>query len=258
MLRMYTVVLVVMGMWMSLVRYTYAQEVAPPVAAATAEAGDASAATSLTEVQKTQASGSDRKSLKKPEARKSKGRYRSDGSSGWCPRCWSPSTKTKVVQSQQIIEVLGRIGNKSAMPRLGEILKCRNEWLRCASVYAIGNIGGQEATPLLAECLKDASKVCEITIKTLSNLNDARAIPALIEVLRHPSTEVTEAAAQALVKLCDGTVDYGTDWMSWQSCGMSPVRNSLLLLLRTATQSEPVRTQVAAGAVRTIGPCTFR
>jgi HEAT repeat protein len=122
-----------------------------------------------------------------------------------------------VVQTQQIIEVLSRIEHPSALPALEKLVQDNNRWIRAAAVYAIGEIGGQKATPILIRSLEDPTcNVCEVAIQTLIKLNDPRAIPALIEALRNNDPRIVNMAANALVTLCEGAEDFGTDWMSWQ------------------------------------------
>ncbi len=125
--------------------------------------------------------------------------------------------QSDAVQGQQIVEVLGRIGHKSALPKLHELMQGDNVWLRSAAVFAIGKIGGKEAIPILLEGLRDpSSRVCEITVQVLVALGDLRAAPGLIDLLRSPDQDLAQSASQALVALTDGTEDHGMDWMSWQ------------------------------------------
>ena len=125
--------------------------------------------------------------------------------------------KAKVVQAQQIAEILGDIRDPRALPALEELLRSKNKWNRCAAVFAIAKISDKEATPKLVKCLEDPNRqVCEMTIRTLASLDDSRAIPGLIKVMRNSMGGLRVQAAAALVQLSGGTIDHGTDWMSWQ------------------------------------------
>jgi len=154
--------------------------------------------------------------LKKPKARKAREDVVRMGA-GAVPRLLEALENQDTVQGQQIVEVLGRIGHPAALPKLEQLMKGKNEWLRSAAVFAIGEIGGKESVPVLLDGLRDPScRVCEIAIRILVEIRDPRAIPGLIDLLRHSDKEVAQAASRGLVQLTDETRDYGMDWMSWQ------------------------------------------
>lgn len=154
--------------------------------------------------------------LKKPGAQRSREALVRVGP-GAVPLLLAALEKQDTIQSQQVVEVLGRIGHKAALPKLRELMVGNNQWLRSASVFAIGEIGGKEAVPILIEALKDPScRVREFAVRILAKLGDLRAVPALIDLLRSPDKELVQVVAESLVQLTDGTEDYGTDWMSWQ------------------------------------------
>lgn len=154
--------------------------------------------------------------LKKPDAKRSREALERIGA-GALPMLLAALEQGDTVQGQQVIEVLGRIGHKAALPKLRELMLGKNQWLRGASVFAIAEIGGKGAVPILLEALKDPScRVCEIAVRILVDLGDLRAAPGLIDLLRNPDPQLAQAASQGLVQLTDGMEDYGTDWMSWQ------------------------------------------
>jgi len=122
----------------------------------------------------------------------------------------------EVVQAQQIIEILGKFGDARALPRLMEMMKSDDNYIRSAAIYGIGKVGGKDAVPILtASLFEENCRVCEIAIETLVSLNDSRAIPGLIAMLQRPEPELVDRGAKALATFTGGSPDYGTDWMSW-------------------------------------------
>ncbi len=154
--------------------------------------------------------------LKQPNARVAKQRIRMMGKDA-VPSLAEALNEDEIVQSQQILELLGNIGDERVMPKLAELMHSENSWIRCAAVYAIGRIGGKNAIPILMSALHDENfRVCEISIETLASFNDLRAVPLLIELIQSPQPELAEKSAKALALLTNGSPDYGSDWMSWQ------------------------------------------
>ena len=154
--------------------------------------------------------------LKKPNARKAIRAIQKMGQEA-VPSLIESINPKEIVQTQQTVEVLGRLRDPRAMLKLHQLLKEKNEWIRSASIFAISKIGGKQSIPCLMQCLEDPSeRVCEMVIKSLGKVADDRAIPGLIEMLRHPSQNLAEDAHVALVQISKGTKDYGTDWVSWQ------------------------------------------
>lgn len=154
--------------------------------------------------------------LQQPNARLPKQRIRMMGKDA-VPSLVEALDETETVQAQQILELLGNIGDERVMPKLAELMHSENSWIRCAAVYAIGRIGGKNAIPLLMSALHDKNfRVCEISIETLASFNDLRAVPLLIELIQSPQPELAEKSAKALAMLTNGSPDYGSDWMSWQ------------------------------------------
>lgn len=154
--------------------------------------------------------------LQRPNARRAKQRIISLGAKA-VPDLLAALDEEKLVLTQQLIEVLGRIGDERALPHLTSFIQHPNHWYRCAAVYAIGQIGGKESTPILIDCLKDPNcRVCEIALESLVAIDDSRAIPGLIDCLRSPDRELVRIAAKGLAAFTKGAPDYGTDWTSWQ------------------------------------------
>jgi HEAT repeat protein len=135
--------------------------------------------------------------------------------------------ENEVVQAQQILELLGNIGDDRVMPKLAELMHSENAWIRCAAVYAIGRVGGRNAIPILIGALHDKNyRVCEISIETLASFDDLRVVPPLIELIQSLQPELAEKRPRPW-PVDPGSPYYGSDWMSWQLCYDTDSRRSL-------------------------------
>lgn len=92
-------------------------------------------------------------------------------------------------------EVLGRIGDKAALPALLQLSHDENPELRGAAVAALGKIGSPDAVPRLLECLQDRGRaryeekrVCDLAAESLEHIGTQEA-RAAVEAWRrgHPS-----------------------------------------------------------------------
>jgi HEAT repeat protein len=154
--------------------------------------------------------------LQKPNASQAKRRIIAMGQLA-VPTLVQKLHEANVGQGQQIIEVLGRIGDKRALPVLVDYVEDEDKWYRCSAVHAVGRIAKKEAVPLLTASLQDESQeVCINAIQMLGTLGEPGAIPHLIDLVRDPNPLVSQQAASALVKITNGAQDFGRDWLSWQ------------------------------------------
>jgi HEAT repeat protein len=133
-------------------------------------------------------------------------------------------------------EAMGRIGDRSAIKPLGDVLD-DEPWVAMAAIHAAGEIGGEEALDLLHECL-GREEYREIAIAAVEKAGNRRSIryltscfdgsgpatpalkaivkiaeredvrpqpeyfiglvPALVEMIESPDTEIKEPALTAL------------------------------------------------------------
>lgn len=94
--------------------------------------------------------------------------------------------------------ILGNIGDPQAVPALTAALDSPKE-VREEAANALEKIGEEHAAQAYAEALPDASAETQIFLLVeLESLQDADAIPAIVEVARGDSTLVAEAAVQSL------------------------------------------------------------
>ncbi len=82
---------------------------------------------------------------------------------------------------RNIIHILGRIGNRTALEPLGKILNHEDIRVRREAVKSLGMIGGQQARDLLIKALNDNdSTVRTSSARALSAMKDASAIEAIL------------------------------------------------------------------------------
>jgi HEAT repeat protein len=82
---------------------------------------------------------------------------------------------------RNIIHIIGRIGDKSAIEPLGRILNHEDIRVRREAVRALGMIGGPQARDLLIKALKDSDgSVRTSSARALSVMKDPSAIEALL------------------------------------------------------------------------------
>lgn len=85
---------------------------------------------------------------------------------------------------QGAAQVLGKIGDTSAVPALTEALHDPNDDVREAVVEALGQIGDASAVPALAEMLSNADSIEKSTIiRALGQIGDASAVSVLCQAL---------------------------------------------------------------------------
>lgn len=94
---------------------------------------------------------------------------------------------------QQIINVLGLIGDETAFPAIVNALKDESRDVREAVVYALGNFG-ESALPALYEAFLNS----ELRWAAEVVLRHPRAVPGLLKLLRHDDEEVRNYAASTL------------------------------------------------------------
>ena len=116
---------------------------------------------------------------------------------------------------RKIVKALGKIGGEQAVLALSEVVHDSNiyDFTRVDAADILGKIGDKRAVPGLIKALKARSKyVRRHATKALGDLGDKRAIQSLIEVSGYhddfagPSSS---KAAQALVKIGKEGIENG-------------------------------------------------
>ena len=98
--------------------------------------------------------------------------------------------------------VLGKIGDRRAIPVLAQAAKMGDEELRIASVWALAQFHEPEVLPaLLAEAERPHPIIQSFLANALGTFQDTRVLPALMKLAAHPSREVAFQAACSLGEL---------------------------------------------------------
>lgn len=113
------------------------------------------------------------------------------------------SKKNTTEFSYRIISVLGEMGNPRATEVLLETLKDENEWLRGASIVALGKLKAREAVEPLSEILRKSNEptLSRVIIESLGEIGDERAIDVLSGYLKSDDKNLRYVAVQALGKV---------------------------------------------------------
>jgi HEAT repeat protein len=98
-----------------------------------------------------------------------------------------------------VARVLGKIGDRRAIPVLAQASKMGDEELRLASVWALAQFHDEEVLPiLLAEVERPHPIIQSYIANILGTFQDSRVAPVLIKLAGHPNREVAFQAACAL------------------------------------------------------------
>ena len=111
----------------------------------------------------------------------------------------SASASLKYISAQ----ILGRIGDRSAIPFLRQLIQSSNISIRQEAVVALGQMGDQGLIPSLVEVLaKDsASQIRAAAAEGLGNLRDTLAVPPLVRALQDTVPLVRQRILTALHRL---------------------------------------------------------
>jgi HEAT repeat protein len=100
--------------------------------------------------------------------------------------------------------VLGRLGDRSAIPSLEKSARDGDALVRLYSVWALGMLGDREAVPMIvADSEADDPGARKMAAYVLGKLGDARAIPRLTAMTGDHAADVRWNAAIALAELHD-------------------------------------------------------
>lgn len=158
---------------------------------------------------------------------------------------------------------LGEMKNRDAMPRLLELCRYPNVWVRRGVIIALGRIGDRAAMPILFEALSDSySDVQNDAAQALSNMGDPAAMPALAEALRlsegafgFAGSALGDFGEQALPYLLDairGGYHHELMWATMEHIGQ-PAVAPLLALLEDPTVTLGTVASNAAGFLGRLG-----
>jgi HEAT repeat protein len=96
-------------------------------------------------------------------------------------------------------EILGKIGNHSAIPKLLQATKDRNSCVRWYSIVALGEIGNQDVIPVLLQFLNEGDLLyCESIAIALGLLGYKNVVPTLQQILQHACPDVCLTVLKAL------------------------------------------------------------
>ena len=99
-------------------------------------------------------------------------------------------------------ELLGKIGDKSAVRALCDALKDKDEYVRGNAAKSLGQIGDKSAVSWLNDTLKDSKiRVRKYAAEALGKIGDQAAVPALVEALGDSEDQVCYIATEALVRI---------------------------------------------------------
>jgi HEAT repeat protein len=100
--------------------------------------------------------------------------------------------------------VLGRLGDRSAIPSLERSARDPDALVRLYSVWALGMLGDRDAVPMIvADSETDDPGARKMAAYVLGKLGDARAIPRLTAMTGDHAADVRWNAAIALAELHD-------------------------------------------------------
>jgi len=98
-----------------------------------------------------------------------------------------------------VASVLGKIGDRRAIPVLAQAAKMGDEELRMAAVWSLAQFREPEVLPiLLAESERPHPVIQSYLASVLGTFQDSRVAPALSKLAGHPNREVAFQAAYAL------------------------------------------------------------
>jgi HEAT repeat protein len=102
------------------------------------------------------------------------------------------------------VDLLGEIGDPSAVPALLTALADKDGMLRRAAANALGHIGSPETISPLVNALKDIdANVRATAASALGELGDSQTVEALVSALQDANWEVRVAVLEALGRLKD-------------------------------------------------------
>lgn len=103
-----------------------------------------------------------------------------------------------------VINSLGKLGDRRAVPALLEALEDDDKDVREKAVEALGRIGGADLVEPSMKMLEDDNAEVRISAaKTLGKLKDKRALPLLIKTLKDPEPRARKDAAEILGEMGD-------------------------------------------------------
>jgi len=133
-----------------------------------------------------------------------------------------------------IAKVLGRVGDRRALPALMQAAKLGDDELRTAAIWALAQFRDPEVLPaLLSEAERPSPTVQSYLAYVLGGYQDARVIPVLSHLAGHSHREVAFQAAFALGEAGD-------------AAGVAALR-------KAARRRDPVVRQAAAASLRRLG-----
>ncbi len=136
-----------------------------------------------------------------------------------------------------VARVLGKIGDRRAIPVLSQAAKMGDDELRTAAIWALTQFREPEILPtLLAEAERPQPSIQSYLAHVLGGFQDARVIPLLASLARHASREVAFQAAYALGETGDPSA-------------VAPLRRAL-------RRRDPVVRAAAAASLRRLGAST--
>src|SRR5207302_1084566 len=85
-----------------------------------------------------------------------------------------------------VVDALGSIGSKQAVPRLLELLSTRDEALASEAILALGRIGDPAAVQPVLEKLRSTQNLAvqKCAVEALGRMGDDTAVEAMVELLR--------------------------------------------------------------------------
>ena len=102
----------------------------------------------------------------------------------------------------QAADIIGEIGDASAVGRLLAMLGDTEPDVRIKAVKALGNIKHADAFQPLTEMIRDPSWIVRLQVaKTLGCIGGSQAVPPLVELLSDLRWQVREAAVQSISSL---------------------------------------------------------
>ena len=101
-----------------------------------------------------------------------------------------------------VLQTMGRIGDRSAVPAIGSHLSSPNSWVRMAACHALGDLGGQEAANQLVAVLQDTTDtVVSAALIALGKTGERTSLDQILTLLDHENPRVRAAAVSAVGRI---------------------------------------------------------